>query len=502
MLSERSSGVLLHICSLPSRGGVGDLGPAAYAFADFLAAAGQRFWQVLPLTPTGYGNSPYSSLSAFAGNPLFISLEKLAERGWIAAEDLNALLPASGAIDYPAAAAQKMPLLHAAAKAFLERATPEDRYYFGEFCGRSESWLLPYARFMVLRGHYPAVDWTSWPRELARCEPQALAQLDQEHGEEIERQKIIQFFFEEQWRELRAYCAARGIGFIGDMAIFVNHDSADVWTNAHLFQLDAQGHPEHVAGVPPDYFSPAGQRWGNPLYRWDVMIERGFAWWTERIRRAFSLCDQIRLDHFRGFEAYWSIPAAEPTAIHGAWVKAPGRELFARLRQEFGELPLIAEDLGVITPEVEELRTSFGLPGMRVMQFGFSDPGAHIHLPHRLVENMVVYTGTHDNNTTLGWYQQVGETEREAVHAYLGVTREEDVVPSMIRSAETSVGRLCLIPLQDVLGLGAEARMNTPAAADGNWGWRFAPDALQPAMAEWLRALTVVTDRQPPARFD
>ena len=501
MLSERASGVLLHISSLPSRGGVGDLGPAAYAFADFLAAAGQRFWQVLPLTPTGYGNSPYSSLSAFAANPLFISLEKLAERGWLTADRLGALLPATGAIDYPGATQQKLPLLDAAAEAFLAGASSEDRYYFGEFCGRNAAWLPAYARFMVLRGQFPGVDWTSWPRELARCEPGAMTQLDREQAPALERQKVIQFFFEEQWRELRAYCAARGIGFIGDMAIFVNHDSADVWTNAPLFQLDENGRPEHVAGVPPDYFSPTGQRWGNPLYRWDVMVERGFAWWTERIRRAFSLCDQIRLDHFRGFEAYWSIPATDPTAINGQWIKAPGTELFARLRQEFGELPLIAEDLGVITPDVEELRTSFGMPGMRVMQFGFSDPGAHLHLPHRLVENMVIYTGTHDNNTTLGWYRQIGEAERQAVHAYLGAHGEREVVRAMIRSAGTSVGRLCLIPLQDILGLGAEARMNTPAEADGNWCWRFAPDALQPAIAEELHALTAVTDRQPPARF-
>jgi 4-alpha-glucanotransferase len=501
MLSERASGVLLHICSLPSRGGVGDLGPAAYAFADFLAAAGQQFWQVLPLTPTGYGNSPYSSLSAFAGNPLFISLEKLAERGWLTKDQVRDLLPASAAIDYPAAVAQKLPLLQTAADAFLSAADDQARYYFGEFCGRNQGWLTPYARFMVLRERFPGVEWASWPRELALCEPDAIARFDAEHARAIERQQVIQFFFEEQWRELRAYCAGRGIGFIGDMAIFVNYDSADVWTHAALFQLDEQGRPDRVAGVPPDYFSPTGQRWGNPLYRWDVMLERNFAWWTERIRRAFALCDQVRLDHFRGFEAYWSIPASEATAINGQWMKAPGRELFARLRQEFGELPLIAEDLGVITPEVEELRTSFGLPGMRVMQFGFSDPGAHLHLPHRLVENMVIYTGTHDNNTTLGWYRQTTGPEREAVHAYLGAAEEQAVVRAMIRAAETSVGRLCLIPLQDILGLGAEARMNTPAEADGNWSWRYAPDALQPALAEQLRALCVVTDRQPPAQF-
>jgi 4-alpha-glucanotransferase len=324
--------------------------------------------------------------------------------------------------------------------------------------------------------------------------PEVMERLCAERDRERMVQKVIQFFFQKQWMELRVYCCERKIRFIGDMAIFVNYDSSDVWMHPEIFQLDDEKNALHVAGVPPDYFSPTGQRWGNPLYRWDVLASSNFDWWVARIRRALALCDLLRLDHFRGFESYWAIPAEDQTAIRGQWMKALGTELFSHLYKELGDLPLIAEDLGVITPEVEQMRKSFGMPGMRVMQFGFSDRGAHLHLPHRCEENMVIYTGTHDNNTTLGWWHQTNSVEREAIAAYFH-PGDDGIVWAMMRGAATSVARLCLFPMQDVLQLDSDARMNTPAQSDGNWGWRYQLDALQPWITEKLAALTEVTDR-------
>ncbi len=494
MLTERASGVLLHISSLPSRGGVGDLGPAAYAFADFLARAKQQYWQVLPLTPTGYGNSPYSALSAFAGNPLFISIETLALQGWLDWSCVESLPWPGGAADFDQAERCKRPLLQQAANRFAENAQGESRARFDAFCRDNIYWLDDYASFSVLRGLFDHAGWADWPMEYAQRTPDAMSRLQSEHGDRLLAEKVIQFFFQDQWQTLRAYCAERKIRFIGDMAIFVNYDSADVWTHPEIFELDSSRKALQVAGVPPDYFSPTGQRWGNPLYRWDVLASRDFDWWDARIRRALALCDLLRLDHFRGFEAYWSIPAEDETAIRGRWMKALGTELFAHLYKELGDLPLIAEDLGVITPEVEQMRKSFGLPGMRVMQFGFSDRGAHIHLPHLCEENMVIYTGTHDNNTTLGWWHTTTGGEREAVAAYLH-PGDDGIVWAMMRSAATSVARLCLFPMQDVLQLDGDARMNTPAQPQGNWTWRYHPDALQPWITEKLTALTEVSDR-------
>lgn len=494
MLTERASGVLLHISSLPSRGGVGDLGPAAYEFADFLAGAVQQYWQVLPLTPTGYGNSPYSSLSAFAGNPLFISIEVLVSHGWLDAEALAGLPPAEGNIDFELASRTKVPLLRRAAHCFLEKAQGEQRERFDSFCRANAFWLDGYVRFSVLREMFSHASWASWPEEYVHREPEAMERLDSTHSRELLTEKIIQFFFQEQWEALRSYCAAKKIRFIGDMAIFVNYDSADVWTYPEIFELDENKKALRVAGVPPDYFSPTGQRWGNPLYRWDVLASRDFDWWGARIRRALALCDLLRLDHFRGFEACWSIPAEDDTAIRGEWIKAPGDALFSSLHRQMGDLPLIAEDLGLITPEVDRLRRRFGLPGMRVMQFGFSDRGAHIHLPHRCEENMVIYTGTHDNNTTLGWWHTSTAVERDAVASYLH-PGDDGIVWAMMRGAATSVARLCLFPMQDVLQLDADARMNTPAQPSGNWTWRYHPHALQLWIEDKLRALTEVADR-------
>jgi len=497
MTSERVSGVVLHVTSLPSYGGVGDFGPAAYEFVDFLSAAKQGLWQVLPLSPTGYGGSPYSALSAFAGNPLLISLERLVNDGWLAGERIAGLAGADGPCDFVAAFQQKQPLVEEAAANFLDRANDEQRLRFQQFCQENLSWLTDYAMFNVLRRRFAYVSWNEWPEEYAYRKPAAMTALLKESAQEIAVEEAVQFLFTEQWTALRGYCAERKIKILGDVAIFVNYDSADVWTHPEIFELDEKRNPIRVSGVPPDYFSATGQRWGNPLYNWTLLEERGFDWWVARIRRALALYDGIRLDHFRGFEAYWSIAAEEPTAIHGQWVKAPGHALFCRLRDIFGELPFVAEDLGVITREVDELREFFGMPGMRVLQFGFSDRGAHIYLPHRFVENTVVYTGTHDNNTTLGWWRE-GASAEERVHVatYLHpIEHDEDIVWTMIKAASASVAKTCIFPLQDILHLGSEARMNTPSEMSGNWTWRYASDALHPDLATQLAAITEMTDR-------
>ena len=492
---ERSSGLLLHIASLPSFGGIGDLGPAAYAFADFLAAAKQRLWQVLPLSPTGYGNSPYAALSAFSGNPLLVSLELLADRGWIDHDRLGGLPGRSGDIDFERVSAKKLPLIEEAARNFLHHHNGEDWSAFEGYCRENATWLNDWALYTVLRRKFDYASWHDWPAEVKHRDPAALDRLRLEHGEELAAVQAIQFAFNGQWSALRAYCAQRDIRFIGDIAIFVNYDSADVWTHPELFDLDADLSPVRVAGVPPDYFSKTGQRWGNPLYRWDVLEQNGFAWWIDRIRRAQFLYDIIRLDHFRGFEAYWSIPAADETAVNGKWVRAPGAALFRKLGETLGELPFIAEDLGMITKEVHALREQFHLPGMKVLQFGFSDRGAHIHLPHQFVTNTVAYTGTHDNDTTRGWWEHGATTaEKQAVHAYLG-TNDTDIVWALIRCAASSVADLVLYPVQDILALGSEARMNVPSRPSGNWSWRCPENTLTPALAQQLAALTQVTDR-------
>jgi 4-alpha-glucanotransferase len=495
MAIERSSGLLLHISSLPSYGGIGDFGPAAYAFADFLAAAKQRLWQVLPLSPTGYGNSPYAALSAFAGNPSLISLEKLVDAGWLTGDRIAGLPGNTGNVRFEEVEQRKWPLLVEAAKNFLAHHDDQQWGRFQRFREENAFWLPDYVRYTVLRQKFHSGAWSSWPKELAYREPAAMMQLQQESRDELEIQQAIQFAFDEQWKALRAYCTERDIQFIGDIAIFVNFDSADVWTHPEIFELREDLSPIRVAGVPPDYFSQTGQRWGNPLYKWDVLEARGFDWWVDRMRRAHSLYDIIRLDHFRGFEAFWAIPDEDDTAIHGEWVKAPGDKLFTVLREKLGPLPLIAEDLGLITREVDHLREQFDLPGMRILQFGFGDRASHNYLPHRYVTNTVVYTGTHDNDTTLGWWQHgTTENERTSVFEYLNPS-PNDVVWSLIRTASTSVADVCLFPVQDVLVLGSEARMNTPSTPENNWTWRMAPDALQSGHAQGLAQLAQLTDR-------
>lgn len=492
---QRASGILLHPTSLPSRGGIGDLGPAAYQFLDFLAAGKQRLWQVLPLGPLGYGNSPYSATSAFAGNPLLISLERLAERGWIAPERLAALPQAVARVDYEQVSAAKSELLREAAANFLRRATGAESMRFERFCSENHWWLHDFALFNLMRREHRLLRWNRWPRELARREPAALENVCSTRAADLEAECVLQFFFFEQWGALRRACHRKGVRLIGDLAIFVNYDSADVWTHPELFRLNDDLDMEVVAGVPPDAFAKTGQRWGNPIYRWEVLAARGYDWWVERMRSALRACDIVRLDHFRGFDQYWEIPASEPTAVRGRWVDGPRDALFDALRHALGELPLIAEDLGFITPEVHALRQRLGIPGMRVMQFGFGDAGAEIYLPHRFEPNTVVYTGTHDNDTTLGWWES-GATpeERRKAEEYLA-PGPDGIHWAFIRAAEASVADLCIVPLQDVLGLGSEARMNVPSKAEGNWAWRYAPGSLTPELATRLAELSEASGR-------
>ncbi len=515
---ERSSGILLHISSLPSLGGIGDLGPAAHEFVAFLAAAKQHIWQVLPLNPTGYGNSPYAGSSAFAGNPLFISLEVLRGWGWIpsrgreaadgaagiAEEGLAGFAGDGGRVDFEAVEERKLPLLIEAAGNFLDRGADDAALRgqweeFESFCREQAFWLDDYALYAELRRQFHTGAWTEWPAPLRNREPDAIEEVKRRHARPLAREKALQFAFSRQWQSLRNLAARHAVRILGDVPIFVNMDSADVWAHPELFELDEEHRPVRVAGVPPDYFSPAGQRWGNPLYRWDVLEESGFGWWIDRMRRAARLYDIIRLDHFRGFEAYWAIPAREETAVNGEWVKAPGRALFRALENALGPLPLVAEDLGLITAEVDQLRLEMGMPGMRVLQFGFGGKGAHVHLPHRHEPHMVTYTGTHDNDTTQGWWEKCSEAEQRAVEAYVGPVRAEGGIGRpvwpLIRANATSVARLAVVPAQDLLELGSEARMNTPAVPAGNWSWRAPAGCWTDELAGRLAELAEITDR-------
>lgn len=499
MQFRRSSGVLLHISSLPSYGGIGDLGPAAHEFVAFLASARQHIWQVLPLGPTGYGNSPYASSSAFAGNPSLISLEFLRDWGWIDEDRIAGLPGHSGNVNFEDVELRKLPVLYEAACNFLDRGphTPElsDQWrQFQAFCRQQAGWLDDYALYAEMRRKFNTGDWREWPDPLRRRDLQALADFTAQNSRALAQEQALQFAFSLQWNQLRDTAARSAIRILGDVAIFVNFDSADVWVHPELFELDEDLNPIRIAGVPPDYFSPTGQRWGNPLYRWNVLVEYGFGWWIDRIRRAAGLYDIIRLDHFRGFEAYWAIPAEDETAVNGEWVKAPGLELFRALERALGPLPLVAEDLGLITPEVDALRQEMRMPGMRVLQFGFGNKGAHIHLPHRLVPGTVVYTGTHDNDTTQGWWEKASDAERQAVETYIGPVGNRPAWP-LIRAAQTSVAELAIFPAQDALELGSEARMNTPSVATGNWSWRAPQACWTDELAKRLSALAEVTDR-------
>jgi 4-alpha-glucanotransferase len=506
----RAAGILLHPTSLPSRGGIGDFGPAAYRFVDFLASARQGVWQVLPLGPLGYGNSPYSSTSAFAGNPLLISLERLAEHGWIDPakidgvktdlanpDSANLNSPAgSGPVEYERVFSRKMPLLFEAARTFLRSASSDALRKFENFCSANVWWLDDFVLFDALRARHKLERWNKWPHDLAHRDPAALEKARKELADELRVRSGVQFAFYEQWRALRRYCSQRAIRVVGDVAIFMNHDSADVWMHRELFRLNQDLDPEVVAGVPPDFFSKTGQRWGNPLYRWDVLKQNGYQWWIQRLRWATQNCDYIRLDHFRGFDQFWEIPAGEETAVNGRWVDGPRDDLFLKLRESLGGLPFFAEDLGYITPEVHALRERLNIPGMAVLQFGFGDEGAHIYLPHR-AQGKVIYTGTHDNDTVVGWWNSAAtEYERRNAEAYVGRC-QDGIQWAFIRAAQCSPANLSIIPLQDVLGLGSVARMNTPSLDSGNWRWRFEQQQLTSDLAEKLAHLAELSDRLP-----
>jgi 4-alpha-glucanotransferase len=503
---HRTSGILLHPTSLPGRFGIGDLGPAAYNFIDWLAEAGQGVWQVLPLGPTGFADSPYQCLSAFAGNPLLISLDKLVRDGLLAESDLR------DAPDFPASRVD-FHLVHRFQPAVLKRAfnnfkasSSAFREDFARFVRHRRQWLDDYALYQSIKNSHGLAPWSEWPHGLAAREPMALREASTELAEEIEANKFYQYLFFKQWREVRTYCRERGIRIIGDIPIFVAFDSADVWAHPHLFKLDGSGRPRVVAGVPPDYFSATGQRWGNPIYDWRSLRADGFRWWVERFRSTFELTDIVRIDHFRGFAACWEIPAGEPTAVRGRWVKAPGRQLLETVKEKLGELPVIAEDLGVITPDVVALRDHFGFPGMRILQFAFRNTD-NVDLPHNYVRETVAYTGTHDNDTVVGWFNSkpgTGSTrnaeqiERERAFCvdYLNIHRTE-IHWDFIRAVLASVACTAIIPLQDVLGLDSSARMNTPATQKGNWCWRAEAEQLTPVLAARLKRTTQLYGRTP-----
>jgi 4-alpha-glucanotransferase len=505
----RSSGILLHPTSLPGRFGIGDLGCEAFHFADFLHAAKQRVWQVLPLGPTGYGDSPYQVFSAFAGNPLLISLESLVEDGLLSSQEWSdaASFP-EAQVDYGAVIHFKFPLLRKAFERFQGHSDPSTRDALLEFCQQHAVWLDDYALFMTVKDAYGGSAWNQWDPAIALRQPEALRHWRKKLADEIDCWKFWQFLFFKQWKALKQYCKARSIQIMGDIPIFVARDSADVWAHPGLFHLDERGNPTVVAGVPPDYFSATGQLWGNPLYRWDVMAASGYDWWVQRFRAAFELVDMVRIDHFRGFEAYWEVPGHETTAINGRWVNGPGAELFEAVRQALGDLPIVAENLGLITPEVEALRQKLCFPGMAVLQFAFGSgmPDSEF-LPHNYSRNLLVYTGTHDNDTTVGWWNSTGvndstrgpeevQREREFVLKYLGVDGRE-IHWAFIRAVLGSVANLAVVPLQDVLGLGSDARMNLPARPSGNWQWRYTPGMLTDGMQERLRELTILYGRAP-----
>jgi 4-alpha-glucanotransferase len=492
---NRSAGVLLHPSSLPSSYGIGDLGPAAYAWIDALSQARQRWWQILPLGPTGFGDSPYQAFSAFAGNPLLVSPQYLREDGLIDVRDLEGATFPAGHVDYGPVIQFKNRVLAKAWQNFQTGRAASLKPLFEAFARAQASWLDDYALFMALKDAHEGRSWQEWSADARRRDPEFLRQARGRLAEVIGQHQFRQFLFMRQWQAVRDYARHRDIRIIGDIPIFVSPDSADVWANPELFQLDAQRRPRVVAGVPPDYFSATGQLWGNPLYDWEAMRKARFAWWIARFRALMTQVDVVRLDHFRGFEAYWEIPAGRPNAIEGRWVKAPGTELLTALKDGLGQLPIIAENLGVITRDVEELRTSFDLPGMRVLQFAFADTAKNPFLPHNYEQNTVVYTGTHDNDTTVGWYQTASEYEKDHVRRYLA-RDGRDIAWDMIRAAWSSVGDLAITPLQDVLALGSEARMNYPGRPQGNWCWRFLPEQVNAWTLDRLADLTRLYGRE------
>jgi len=492
--TTRTAGVLLHPTSLPGRFGIGDLGDELLSFLDWAQSAGLRIWQVLPLNAPGYGNSPYGCLSSYAGNPLLISPQRLVESGLLPADALDDVPAfAEDFVEFDRVHAFKESLLRQSFQHFAEHASDEQRQALAAFI-HDNAWLPDWALYAALKEQHGGKSWTAWTAGAASRDRDALAEARLDLADELRFHEYVQWLFFAQWAAVREAAGARGIRIMGDIPIYVAGDSADVWANREIFQLDERGEPDVVSGVPPDYFSATGQRWGNPLYRWDVLRETSFRWWVSRFRAALRFADVVRVDHFRGFAAYWEIPASEQTAINGRWMPGPGRALFDALRAALGDLPLVAEDLGHITKEVHELREAIGVPGMKILQFAFEQPNSP-HLPHCFDPKTVVYTGTHDNDTARGWYEHATSDEQKALASYLGVRDASDVAWTLIRAAFTSVAETAIVPVQDVLNLGSEARMNLPGAEHDNWSWRLADGALTAEHAEELRELGEVSGR-------
>ncbi len=498
MRFPRCAGILLHPTSLPGGTGIGELGEMAYQFVDFLVESGQSIWQILPLSPTGYGDSPYASFSAFAGNPLLINMAWLASEGDVDPAELEQApdFPKDH-VDFGPVISFKMALLQRAARKFRQSANAERQAAFERFCEENAAWLEDYVLFMALKDAHGGAVWNTWEWELASRDPDALAEWRARLDDAIFAQRYFQYQFFRQWKALKQYANEKDIQIMGDIPIFVAYDSVDVWANPELYMLDEDLLPTHVAGVPPDYFSPTGQLWGNPLYRWELMEGNDYAWWIARIKQSFRMVDILRLDHFRGFAAYWKIPAGEPTAVNGKWSEGPGASIFEALKQALGELPIVAEDLGHITPDVEELRDQFAFPGMNILQFAFASDAGNPYLPHNLRQNSVIYTGTHDNDTTVGWYESREEDELENVHAYVGPV-DEPFHWALIRMAYRTVSDLAIVPLQDICGLGTEARMNTPGKLGGNWSWRYQEGDLRTEYVEKLKQMALTYGRTEP----
>jgi 4-alpha-glucanotransferase len=491
-MNERGSGILLHITSLPSPYGIGDLGPGAYRFADFLAQSKQRFWQILPINPIDpvYGNSPYHSISAFASNLYLISPELMVQEGLLFKEDLEPIPAFSpDTVHYQEAITYKVRLFHKAYGRFKTSALSG----YEEFVAHNAHWLDDFSLFQSLKEHFNYKGWIEWPAEIRDRQPEALQTIRKTLHDRIERECFLHYVFHKQWSALKNYCNQQGIDIFGDMPIYVDHDSVDVWKNPEMFQLDQAKRPSFVAGVPPDYFSESGQLWGNPLYRWDVLKEHRYEWWIQRMEHNLALFDFVRIDHFRGLVAYWEVPADKTTAIEGKWVEVPAEDFFSVLLDHFPKSSIIAEDLGIITPGVRALMDQFQFPGMKVLLFAFDDElGANPYLPHNHVENCVVYTGTHDNNTVKGWFD--GEASQQAkanLFRYLGhELSSENIHWELIRLAMMSVAKMVIFPMQDVLGLGENDRMNRPSVAQGNWQWRLLPEHLTPELQEKIRDMT------------
>ena len=494
---ERSSGILFHPTSLPGKYGIGTLGKEAYAFIDFLKKSRQKLWQIFPLGPTGYGDSPYQSFSSFAGNPYLIDFDLLIEAHLLSEEDLRDVFFGDNEeyIDYGAVYNQKYPLLRKAYENFKSSDNHEMRENLEHFKRENASWLNDYSLYISLKNHFNGLPWNEWAHDIKNREHGAMEHYKNELADDIEYHNFIQFLFFKQWGDVKRYANENGIKIIGDIPIFVAADSSDAWANPEIFLFDEERKPVKVAGVPPDYFSATGQLWGNPLYNWQKLKETNYSWWVERVRANLSTCDIIRIDHFRGFEAYWAVPYGDDTAINGQWEPGPGIDLFNAIKSQLGELPIIAEDLGLMTQGVIDLREATGFPGMKILGFAFDSGEENDYLPHTYTKNCVVYTGTHDNDTLIGWFQKAKEEDRQFARDYLNSRSDDEIHWNAIRGAWSSVANMAISPVQDFLGLGSEARINTPGVAAGNWQWRLRHGVLTDELAERIAKLTKVYSR-------